>query len=662
MKEEKEFQTESKQLLNLMINSIYSNKEIFLRELISNASDAIDKYRFLALKSEGKDPLKDGEIKINRNKDEKWIEISDDGIGMNKEELETNLGTIARSGSKEFLAKYKEMKDDKKVDLIGQFGVGFYSAFMVAKKVEVRTKALNGQGYLFTSDGIEKYTVEEIELPDVVSGSSVRVYLKDDTDDEKYSRFLEDYEIEDLVKKYSDYIRYPIKMEEVTKTPKKDAEGKEIEGQFDEVKEVKTLNSMIPLWKKAKKDVTDKELADFYKAKFGEYEDPLLSLYIKAEGLLSYDALVFIPSHAPYNLYAENYEKGLDLYSKGIFIKEKCKELIPDYLKFVKGLVDSDDLPLNISREMLQKAPVLSKIEANIEKKILERLAQLKKEDYEKYLTFFKIYGDHLKFGIYSTYGVKKDEIQDLLVFPSLNNEKPISLADYKAKMDPSQKFIYYASGKTLESIKLLPELEGYKAKNIDVLLLADSIDEFTLKMMHDYLKVEFKNISEEAKEELSQEEKDKLASLNATYKRVLDDLKKPLNGKVDEVAFSTKLVNSPVCISTKEGLSLNMEHVINEQQPGYKDENEKPKAVKVLEINASSPLFQAVSSLDNDEDIQKYGSLLYDEAMMLEGFEVEDKKAFVENLNELMLKAINKKEPSPLKEEGKAEKDVTAK
>jgi molecular chaperone HtpG len=662
MKEEKEFETESKQLLNLMINSIYSNKEIFLRELISNASDAIDKYKFLALKSEGKMPNKDYEIRIKTDPKEKWIEVSDNGIGMDEKDLVKDLGTIASSGSKAFLEKYQEMKNDKAFDLIGQFGVGFYSAFMVARKVEVRTKTLNGKAYLFSSDGGEKYSIEDIELPEVISGSAVRVYLKDNTNEEIYSDYLENGRIEDLVRKYSDYIRYPIKMQETAKSPKVGPDGKEISGEYEEKTADKTLNSMIPLWKKAKAEVSDKDLAEFYKSKFDDYEDPLLSLYIKAEGLLSYDALIFIPSHAPYNLYAENYEKGLDLYAKGIFIQEKCKELVPDYLKFIKGLVDSDDFPLNISREMLQKSPTLTKVSTNIENKIVERLLQLKKEDYDKYLNFFKVYGDHIKFGIYSTYGTKKVTLQDLLVFPSLNSEKPLSLKDYKDKMKPDQKHIYYASGSTLEAIKMMPELEKYKKEGIDVLFLSQSIDEFTLMMMHDYDKTDFKSVSEEAKEDLTDLEKLKLEGLNAQYKRFLDDAKASLQGQVDEVAFSTKLVDSPVCIATKEGLSLNMEHVLNEEQPGHKDEDEKVKAVKVLEINPDHELFKALSTLTDDQEIKDCASLLYEEAMMLEGYEVKDKKAFVSRLNNLLLKAAGypkKENPSP--EAGKEEKTEKA-
>ncbi|MDD4532816.1 MAG: molecular chaperone HtpG, partial [Bacilli bacterium] len=406
----------------------------------------------------------------------------------------------------------------------------------------------------------------------------------------------------------------------------------------------KTLNSMIPLWKKPKSKVTEEDMDKFYTSRFSDYEKPLISIFVKAEGLLSYNALLYIPSHAPYNLYSENYEKGIALYSKGIFIKEKCPELIPDYLKFVKGLVDSDDFSLNISRELLQNSPVMKKIASNIESKILSELLKLKKDDYEKYLKFFKIYGNHIKFGIYSSYGSMNDKLKDLLVYHSLNEDKLIDLKSYEDKMAKDQKYIYFASGKSLESIKLLPQLEKFKKSGKDVLLMDENIDEFTIMMLREYDKKEFKNISDESSEELSKEEKDKIESLTSQNKRILDDIKDALKGKVDDVSFSSNLVDSPVCIITKNGLSMNMEHVINEEQPGNKDENEKVKSQKVLQINPDHELFKAIAKIDDDSAIKQYGSLLYDEAVMLEGFEVKDKKAFVENLNSLMLKSVNKK------------------
>ena len=642
MKETKEFQTESKELLNLMVNSIYSNNEIFLRELISNASDAIDKYKFTALKSEGKLEQRDYQIFISCDKDARTLTIKDNGIGMSKEDLENNLGTIARSGSKDFVAKFKEAKESENMNIIGQFGVGFYSAFMVASKIEVLTKKANEQAYLFTSDGVDTYTIEDAESSE--EGTSITLYLKEDTEDEKYSRFLEQYEIQDLVRKYSDYIRYPIKMNVKTTKPKLDEEGKEIEGQTEEVIEERTLNSMVPLWKKNKKDVTDEELASFYKDKFGEWEDPFTSLFINVDGMISYNALIFIPSHAPYNLYSENYEKGLDLYAKGVFIKEKCKELVPDYLKFIKGLVDSDDFSLNISREILQNSPMLRRIQDNIESKVINKLKDIKNDNFDKYLEFYKIYGDNLKYGIYSSYGSKTELLKDLILFNSLNSEKMISLKDYKDSIKEDQKVIYYATGKSLASIKLLPQIEKFKKDGIDVLLLDHNIDEFALQMMREYDGLSFKSISEENKQELNEEEKNKIDQLVIDNKRLIDDLNEALKGKVDEVSFSTRLVESPVCITTKDGLSLNMEHVLNEEQQAASiDESERVKARKVLEINPDHQLFKAIASLNDDEKIKKYGSLLYEEAMMLEGYDVKDKNEFVKTLNELMIEALNK-------------------
>ena len=654
MKEVKEFETESKQLLNLMINSIYTNKEIFLRELVSNASDAIDKYKYIALNSNNKYPLKDFSIDISYDKEKRTITIKDNGVGMNKEDLINDLGTIARSGSKDFVNKFsnakkeldKEKKENNQEDLniIGQFGVGFYSAFMVAKNITVLTKKYDSdEGFKFESDGVKTYTIESNDtLKD--SGTEIILTLKDNTDTEDYDKYLNDYEIEELIKKYSDYIRYPIKMEVTTKKEKLDKDGKPIEGEYEDVKEVKTLNSMVPLWKKNKKDVTDEELANFYKSKFNDYSDPLTSLFINVDGVISYNALVFIPSHAPYNLYSENYEKGLDLYSKGIFIKEKCKELVPDYLKFIKGVVDSEDFDLNISREMLQNSPVLRRINDNIEKKVIEKLKDIEDTDFKKYIEFFKNFGDHIKFGIYSSFGAKKELLEDLLIFHSLNSKDDefITLKQYKEKMKEGQKEIYYVSGKSLEAIKLLPQLEKYRKLGIDVLLLTQNIDEFALSMMKDYQKVEFKNITNESSEDLSTEEKDKISTLEAENKRVLDDLGESLKGKVDKVTFSTKLVDSPVCITTKDNYSLNMEETLK-NDPNNKENKDLYKATKVLEINPDHELFKAISKLTNDDDIKKYGALLYDEAMLLEGFDVEDKSAFVKNLNDLMLKNINK-------------------
>ncbi len=638
MKETKKFETESKQLLSLMINSIYSNNEIFLRELISNASDAIDKYRYLSLTDSEHHPLRNHEIYIELNKKNKTITISDNGIGMSKEDLISNLGTIAKSGSKEFLTKLKEAKDD--INIIGQFGVGFYSAFMVASKIEVLTKKEGEPAYLFTSNGEDSYDIEDAEKAE--GGTSITIYLKKDKDEVNYSKYLEEYEIKSLIKKYSDYIRYPITMEVTKSKPKLDKDGKEIEGKSEEYTEKETLNSMIPLWKKNKNDVKDEDLNAFYKEKFNDYEDPLMSLFVKVDGTITYDSLLFIPSHPPYNLYSDSYEKGLQLYSKGIFIKDKAAELIPDYLKFVKGLVDSPDFNLNISREILQVTPMMKKVSENIEKKICAKLKEVKDNEFDKYLKFWEAFGEHIKYGIYSTYGFKKDLLENLLIFKSLKDEnnKYISLQEYVDAKDKDQKYIYYASGENVESIKNLPQIEKYKSKGIDVLLLDQKIDEFAIQMLREYNKVEFKSISDDSIDDASKEEKEKVEEITATNKRLLDNLKESLKGSVEDVVISTKLVDSPVCLSTKEGLSLEMEKTLNEQ-PGM---SEDVKAQKVLELNPNHPIFEALTAIqDKDDEVKEYASILYDEALILEGREISDRSEFVKKLNKLFSKAINK-------------------
>ena len=636
MKETKEFQTESKELLNLMINSIYSNKDIFLRELISNASDAIDKYKYLELTSNGEVPSKSYEIYLSKDKEARTLTIKDNGIGMSKEDLIKNLGTIAHSGSKEFLEKIKEAKEKNELDIIGQFGVGFYSAFMVADSIEVHTKRLGENGYLFTSDGLSTYTIEEKDKED--TGTTITLHLRKSEGEEDYDKYLDDYTIENLVRKYSDFVRYPIKMNVIEKTPKLDKDGKEISGEFDDKEVEKTLNSMIPLWKKNKKDVTEEDLNKFYKDNFMDFEDPLVSLNLNVEGVVSFNSLLFIPSRIPYGLYSQNFEKGLKLYIKGIFIKDKCKELLPDYLKFVNGLIDTNDLSLNVSREILQEDVRLKKMSDIIENKVISNLKDLKSKDYDKYLKFFELYGDHLTYGIYSSYGFKKDLLSDLLVFKSLNSEgKYIDFKSYKENMKDGQKYIYYASGRSEEAIKLLPEIEKYKKNGVDVLFFTKEIDEFAIKMMNDYDKVSFKNITEHDKEDLTKEEKDQLEVAEAENKELLDNIKEALKDKVGEVTLSNKLVDSPVCISTKDGLSLNMEKTIN-QIPG----EEKAKANKVLEINPTHPIFKALDKVKADKElVNKYSSVLYNEAMLLEGFEIEDKETFIKNLNELMMNSL---------------------
>lgn len=637
--EKMKFQAESKQLLNLMINSIYSNKDIFLREIISNASDAIDKYHYDVLMSNSKLKDRNYEIDISIDKKNKVLTISDNGIGMTKNELIENLGTIAKSGSKEFLEKLAQLKDSNNIDIIGQFGVGFYSAFMVAKKIQVITRSYKDEkGYIFESDGEDSYTIDEFETENF--GTKVNIYLKDDTKEENYSKYLEQYELEDLVKKYSDYIRYPIKMEVTVSKQDLDKDGKPIENKYHDEKEIKTLNSMIPLWKKNKKEVTEQELNEFYKNKFYDFEDPLLALNINVEGMMSYKSLIFIPSHAPYDLYSENYEKGLTLYVKGVFIKDKVKELVPDYLKFIKGLVDSDDLSLNISREILQQTAQLRRIKDSIESKVITELKKLKDNDFDKYNKFFDLYGSHLKFGIYTSYGSKKDELQDLLIYKSLNNqEKSISLKEYVDKMQKDQKYIYYAAGSTNEAINLMPQIDIFKKKGYDVLFLTQPVDEFCFMMMKDYNGKEFKSITNEEIDILNDEEKKKIEDLNNQNKELLDKIKNSLKDKVDDVIISSKLTTAPVCLSNKEGLTLEMENTLN-NMPGN---DEKHKAIKVLEINPNHELFKNLSTLSSDEDINFYSNLLYDQAMLIQGFQIKDPENFSKLLTELMLKSLNK-------------------
>ena len=558
---------------------------------------------------------------------------------MSKDDLINNLGTIAKSGSKDFMSKIKEAKEKKDLNIIGQFGVGFYSAFIVANKVEVETKAFDQPGYRFVSEGEDSYSIEEIDKD--TQGTSITLFLKKNVDDVKYDEFLEEWKVKSLVKKYSDYIRYPIKMMVSKSRPVLDKDGKEIEGKREEYFEEETLNSMIPLWKKNKSEVKDDELNDFYKSKFNDYEDPLVSLFVNVDGKITYDALLYIPSHAPYDLYSDSYEKGLQLYSKGVFIKDKCKELVPDYLKFVKGLVDSPSFSLNISREMLQQSPYLSKISENVEKKIVDKLKAIKNTDFDKYVKFWNAFGEHIKFGIYSSYGTKKELLEDTLIYHSLLNEdKFISLKEYKEKMRKDQKYIYYVSGESLDAIKMLPQIEKYKKDGIDVLLLNHKIDEFAIMMMREYDKTEFKSISDESANELSDEEKKKIDDTTADSKRLLDTLKETLKDEVDDVVISSKLVDSPVCISTKDGMSLEMEKTLNEQ-PGSDGE---AKSIKVLELNPEHDLFKSFVSIQTDDElVKKYASILLDEAMLLEGRDVKDRVSFVKKMNELLVIALKK-------------------
>lgn len=635
MSEVRKFKTESKRLLDLMINSIYTNKEIFLRELISNASDAIDKYHYLSLTN--KDiPVQDSyHIHLSINKDDRILTIEDNGIGMTYEEVINNLGTIAKSGSLEFLNNLKE-EQAKDIDIIGQFGVGFYSAFMVSDKVVVETKSpLSEKGYRFTSKGTEKYEIEEIDKPQV--GTKIDIYLRKSTEEEDYDQFLDDYHIQSLVKKYSDYVRYPITMEVEKSVPEVDKDGKEIENKYKTIHETITLNSMVPIWKKSKNEVSEKDLNEFYKQKFADYNDPMLSLFVNAEGMLTYNALLFIPKKAPYDLYTENYEKGLKLYTKGVFIMDKCKELIPDYLRFVKGLVDSSDLSLNISREILQQNRQLTKIATNIEKKVLNELTKLQKEDYDKYLDFFNQYGINFKYGIYNSYGADKEKLQDLLVYKTIQQEKPIPLKTYVENMKKDQEYIYFASAKDKNAVLAMPQMDLIKKHEYDVLILDDQIDEFVITMLQNYDKKSFKSINQGDLNILDEKQKEEVEKLKDLKKPLIEKLKEILKDDVSDVVISSRLSDSPVCLVSKDGVSLEMEKVL----ASLPTEN-KAKAQKVLELNPNHELFKAMERIyaKDANALKDYAELLYNQALLMEGFPLKDPVAFSNKMCELMIKS----------------------
>ena len=627
MKEKKEFKTETKRLLDMMINSIYTHKEIFLRELISNASDAIDKRHYLSL-TNSNIPTEEYEIKVEANKAERTITITDNGVGMTKEELEEHLGTIAKSGSKEFLEKVaKDGNTD--VDIIGQFGVGFYSAFMVAKKVTVLTKSVNSdKAFLFESEGLDSYEIEDAQKDSY--GSVITLYLRDNTEDNDYDKFMEEYEIKDLVKKYSDYVRYPIKTW-VTKYDPKDEKDDSKEPKTHQ--ELETINSMLPIWKKNKSEVTDEELNNFYKTKFMDYQDPITSIHINVEGNITYNALLFIPKKPFYDFYSDRDEKGLQLYTKGVFILDKCKDLIPDYLRFVKGLVDSADLPLNISREMLQEDRALKKIAANVEKKILSELSSMLKNDRDKYLEFYKDYGLNLKYGLYENYGEKKDKLKDLILLRSFNDDKLITFAEYKEKMTEDQKAIYYAVAKDKASAEKLPQMEMVKSKGYDVLILADDVDEFMINVLKEYDKKQFKSINKDDLELLNEEESKKIDEMKEEKKDLLASIKSAIPSAKD-VVLSKRLVDAACCVSSTGEITFEMERVL-------KSQNKDVKADRVFEINPNHAVFGKIEEAykDNKELGDKLVNILYNEALLQEGILPDDPKAFANAITDLILK-----------------------
>ena len=624
--EKKQFKAESKRLLDLMINSIYTHKEIFLRELISNASDAIDKLHFKSLTDDSIGLTQsDYKIHLAADKDARTLTIIDNGIGMTKDDLENNLGTIAQSGSFAF-KKENETGDD--VDIIGQFGVGFYSAFMVSKHVAVISKAYGSdQAYRWESDGADGYTIEETQRDGF--GTTIILTIKDDTEENHYDEFLDEYRIHGLVKKYSDYIRYPITMD-VEKERKKEGSEDEYESYTDE----ETLNSMQPIWKKAKNEVTDEDYNNFYKEKFFDFTDPMKVIHSKTEGSATYNALLFIPSRIPYDFYTKGYEKGLQLYSSGVLIMDKCGDLLPDYFGFVKGLVDSEDLSLNISREMLQHDRQLKLIAKSLEKKIKNELTKMLKNEREKYENFFKNFGIQLKFGVYSDYGAHKDELKDLILFHSSFENKYTTVQEYVSRMKPEQKEIYYVCGDKLEQMEHLPQTEMVKDKGFEILYLTDDVDEFAMKTLGEYEGKQFKSVSSGELDLETDEEKEQVKQQQEEHKDLFAAMKESLGDKVSEVRLSQRLKTHPVCLTTSGEISLEMEKVLNSVP-----NNQKVSAQRVLEINANHPIFQKLCALqDNKEKLASYAKLLYTQASLMEGLPVDDPVEFSNLICDLMV------------------------
>ena len=608
----KQFKTESKRILDLMINSIYTNKEIFLRELISNSSDALDKLYYLSLTNKDIKVNKDDLfIRVDYNKDKRTITISDNGTGMTEEELENNLGVIAESGSLKFKEENKEQND---VNIIGQFGVGFYSAFMVSDKVTVESKSYkDDKATIWESTGVDGYTLSPSDKKD--NGTIITLHLKEDTEDYNYSELLSEYKLRGIIKKYSDYISYPIKMEVENNRKKEDSD------EYETYKEVITINSMIPLWKRNKKDITEEEYNNFYSDKFFDYEKPLDVLHFNIEGNVNYNALLYIPSHAPYNYYSKEYEKGLQLYTNGVLIMDKCSELLPDYFSFVRGVIDTEDIPLNISRETLQDDKNIKLIAKSIESKVKNELLDLLKNNRDKYLEFYKAFGMQLKFGIYNDYGMHKDKLEDLIMFYSSGDKKLITLDEYVNKLKEEDKNIYYCAGETVDKIDMLPQVEGIKDKH-EILYLTDYVDEFAIMAIHEYKGKTFVNVTNESTDLSTDEEKEKINKENTDNKDMLEEMKKVLEGNVEEVKLTNKLKSHPVCLTTTGEVSTSMEKVINAMPT-----DEKIKANEVLEINASHKIVDKLKDLyKNDKDeFTKYTKVIYYEARLIEGLPIDN-------------------------------------
>jgi len=626
----KQFKAESKRLLELMINSIYTHKEIFLRELISNASDAMDKLYFKSMTENLGLSRANFEIFIEADAEVRTLTITDNGIGMTKDELESNLGVIAKSGTLQFSKDNEDaISSDEDLSVIGQFGVGFYSAFMVANKVEVRSKFYGSdEAFLWTSSGADGYTIEPCDKES--HGSEITLYIKDDGEEENYNDFLLEYKIRSIITKYSDYIRYPIKMESLQRKKKDDSD------EFEEVKEIQTLNSMVPIWKKNKAELKDEDYNEFYKSKFHDFVDPITHIHSKTEGTATYNALIFIPKKPPYDFYTKEYEKGLQLYTSGVMIMDKCSDLLPDYFSFAKGLVDSEDLSLNISREMLQHDRQLKIIAKSIERSIKNELKKMLSNEREKYEEFWKEFGAQIKFGIYNTFGSAKDGLQDLLMFYSSSEEKNVTLDEYVTRMKEEQKSIYFASGESITRINSLPQVEAVKDKGFEILYLTDHVDEFCLQMLVEYNDKQFMSVQSADLDLETEDEKKEIKQKNKDSKELFEIMKEALADKVQDVRFSQKLKTLPVCVSGAGALSVEMEKILS-QMPGDK----KAKADKILEINANHAICDKLQFLyDNDQDMLKvYADILYSQAMLIEGISLENPADFVGKIAELMTK-----------------------
>lgn len=626
----KQFKTESKRMLDLMINSIYTNKEIFLRELISNASDAIDKLYFKSLTDQSVQMNRDDfKIDVSIDKANRLLKVCDNGIGMTEEELDKNLGTIAKSGSLQFTNENETGEHD--VDIIGQFGVGFYAAFMVADRVEVVSRAYGSdKAFKWQSTGADGYTVTEAEKDTV--GTEITLHIKESTEEADYDRFLDTYTISSLIKKYSDYIRFPIRMD-MERSRLKEGSDSEYETYTENV----TVNSMIPLWKKNKKDITKEEYEKFYQETFSAYDKPLRVIHQKAEGTTSYQALLFIPEKADYNYYSKNFEKGLALYSSGVKIMDKCADLLPDCFSFVKGVVDSEDLSLNISREMLQQDRQLKVIAHALEKKIKKELEEMLEKERETYERFWKAFGLQLKFALYSSFGAERDKLQDLLLFTRASDSKLCTLKEYRDAMPESQKYIYYAAGESAQKLALLPQAETVRDKGYDILYLTDDVDEFLMQILHTYDEKEFRSISSDDLGLESDEEKKEITEKAEANKDLFAAMQKALDGKVSEVVLSSKLKSHPVCLSSKGAFTIEMEKVID-AMPNV--QQNAPKAQRVLEINGSHPVFNSLTAAfaaGDTKKVETYAKLLYDQALLIEGLSVEDPVAFSNAICELM-------------------------